>query len=608
MKGYLKIFVLYFLFWLVYFTFAKFLFLVYNFHLSEELNFLTWLMIVYHGFVLDLSTSGYIMIIPTLIIAISPYTGNRFLSSFIKIYTITILIIISIIIVSDLELYRNWGFRMDSTPLLYLKTPGEAFASINTFTLIGLVTLIAAVVTGFIFLYIRIITRRMKFPEISGWKVSLTFILLTALLIFPIRGGTGIAPANTGMVYFHTKIFPNHAAVNVVFNLTYSLLQIQDDFPLHFMDDRKADDIFSEINKGSGHTKKIINTSRPNILIIILESFTSKIIGVLGGMKDVTPNFNSLSKEGILFSNFFASGDRSDKGIVSIISGFPSQPTTSIIKFPNKTQRLPYLSRELGNLGYKSAFYYGGEVNFANMNSYLMNGSFKELINKKDFNPADYNSKWGVHDHIVFKRLSEDIQKSKEPFFRVMFTLSSHEPFDIPIKPVFKGNTEDDLFLNSAYYTDRCLGEFIENAKQQSWWKNTLIILVADHGSRLPGNTGQWEEKKFRIPMLWLGGALTKNDTVINCYGSQTDIPHTLLNQLGISHPEFKFSRDILGNNADCFAFYCFNNGFGFMTGQQKIVYDNISQKFIIKNGHNPETLLGKGQAYLQIIEKEFNW
>jgi phosphoglycerol transferase MdoB-like AlkP superfamily enzyme len=292
---------------------------------------------------------------------------------------------------------------------------------------------------------------------------------------------------------------------------------------------------------------------------------------------------------------------------VSIISGFPSQPTNSIIKFPQKTQRLPFLSKELEKAGYYAAFYYGGEINFANLNSYFVNGNFSTVVSKRDFDPSEYNSKWGVHDHVVFKRFFDDICKSREPFFKLMFTLSSHEPFDVPMKTAIPGSDEESMFLNSAFYTDKCIGEFIENAKKESWWKNSLVILVSDHGSRLPGNSAPSAINKFRIPMLWLGGALAVKDTVIGCCGSQTDIPHTILNQLEFQHTPFKFSRDLLAGSPNCYALYCFNNGFGFMTPETKIIFDNAARKYIMKSGKNPDNALMEGKAYLQVVEDEFN-
>ncbi|MCX6258854.1 MAG: LTA synthase family protein [Bacteroidia bacterium] len=606
MKQYLKIFIISFLFWLVYFIFARLLFLCYELPQSGQYNLFTLLLTEYHGLRLDLSVTGYIMVIPTLLLAASQFFNRRYLKIILSVYTIFILIILTIVIVADLELYRNWGYRMDNTPLLYLRTPGEAMASVKWQTIFLLVSIMTAIIIAFSFIFTRITGKIiLKLPE-GNWKRSLVFIMLTCLLFIPIRGSFSLATVNTGMVYFHKDNYPNQAAVNVIFNVIYSLTEIKKQPEYHYMEESKAEEMLRLIHTDKYKTDKVLKTSRPNIVIILLESFTYNIIGSLGGRSDITPNFNRLSKEGILFSNFYASGDRSDKGIVAILSGFPAQPATSIINFPEKTQRLPFLSRELEKDGYNTAFYYGGEINFANMNSFFVNGGFDKIVSKKDFNPVYYNSKWGVHDQYLFDRVLKEMNAAKEPFFDAMFTLSSHEPFDVPVKTVIPGEDEESKFLNAACYTDQCLGNFIENAKKQAWWNNTLIILVADHGHRLPGNTLYYADRKFHIPMLWLGGALAVHDTIISTVGSQTDIPLTVLDQLGVKHDDFMFSKDLLSNDPYPCAFYCFNNGFGFIRSNGLMIFDNTSGKCKLQNGMSNEDIL-TGQAFMQVVGHEFN-
>jgi phosphoglycerol transferase MdoB-like AlkP superfamily enzyme len=119
-------------------------------------------------------------------------------------------------------------------------------------------------------------------------------------------------------------------------------------------------------------------------------------------------------------------------------------------------------------------------------------------------------------------------------------------------------------YLNSIYYTDKALGDFISDAKTRDWWDETLLILLADHSCRV-GNLTEYEEKRFRIPMLWLGGALAVRDTVINTYGSQTDLPSTLLGQLNFPREDFIFSNDLLSENPNSFAYYTFHDCIGFI-------------------------------------------
>ena len=239
------------------------------------------------------------------------------------------------------------------------------------------------------------------------------------------------------------------------------------------------------------------------------------------------------------------------------------------------------------------------------MRSYFANGGFN-TVTKDDFDKSDCNSKWGVHDHIMFKRLLDDIDKDKNKFFKVYFTLSSHEPFDVPMKTVIKGDDEQDKFLNAAYYTDSCIGNFFEQAKTKSWWNNTLFILVADHGVRLPDYTPINSVLKFKIPMLCLGGAITKQDTVIHTYGSQVDIPKTLLSQLGIKSDNYRFSKNLLSKTSPSFAFFSYNNGFGFVSDSLQLVHDNVTNKYTTDIGsteNDKDTL----KACLQVLINDFN-
>ncbi len=606
MKKRITLFFEYALFWMTFFIVGRLIFLAYNYPFTGKLTISEIFLVNTYGLRLDLSVTGYIMLIVGLLFVFTSFTNGKILYKILTPFTYIFSFIFSFIIISDCELYRNWGFRMDSTVLLYIRTPKEAIASVNAWMIVMLVLFMIILFVTSIWVYRKFFKNKILELNSNNYKSALVFLFISATMILPIRGGIGIAPMNIGMVYFSKKNYANNAAVNVIWNVGYSLANLSaTDKSYHFMDDKKAENIVKNIYANNGKTQKLINKDKPNVVILLLESFTSKIIGVLGGRSYVTPNLNRLSHQGILFDHFYASGDRSDKGIVAVLSGYPAQPTSSIIKFPQKTHTLPYLSHTLDKFGYSSTFYYGGDINFADMRSYFANGGFN-TVTKDDFKKSDCNSKWGVHDHIMFKRLLNDIDKDKHRFFRVYFTLSSHEPFDVPMKTVIKGEDEQDKFLNAAYYTDSCIGNFFEQAKTKPWWNNTLFILVADHGVRLPDYTPIDAVLKFKIPMLWLGGVLTKKDTIIHTYGSQVDIPKTLLGQLGIKTNRYRFSKNLLTKTSPSFAFFSYNNGFGFVADSLQLVHDNVTNKYTTDIGStnkDKDTL----KACLQVLINDFN-
>jgi phosphoglycerol transferase MdoB-like AlkP superfamily enzyme len=183
-------------------------------------------------------------------------------------------------------------------------------------------------------------------------------------------------------------------------------------------------------------------------------------------------------------------------------------------------------------------------------------------------------------------------------------TLSSHEPFEIPIPDIFEGDDEQTKFMNAMYYADQSLGNFIDSAKQQSWWNNTLVIIVADHGHRIP-ETGK-KVDEFKIPMLWLGGALAKPGLEVPQITSQIDISSTLLNQLGINAYGYNWSKNIFDPKTKPWAFFSFNNGFGFIQPKSQIVFDNVGKKMIQLNGNMNTHDIDLGKSLMQRMFQDY--
>jgi phosphoglycerol transferase MdoB-like AlkP superfamily enzyme len=484
----------------------------------------------------------------------------------------------------------------------------EAMGSVGSGVIINLTLIFLALIVGGLLMYRNIILPRILTLQTAPKTAFFPLLIISGLMFIPIRGSFTVAPMNTGFVYFHkTNAFANHAAINVVWNFLYSLRKsAQLEYPENFYDQDLATKHFKSLYPKSDSTILLIKNKRPNIVLFIIESFTADVIEPLGGMKGVSPNLNHLCSEGILFDNFYSSGDRTDKGIVSVLSGYPAQPLTSIIKYPAKAQRLPFLNHHLQGLGYKTSFVYGGDVDFANFRSYLTNCRFDHITTEDDFDDALNYSKWGVHDHIVLDKAFEECDSARAPFFKVILTLSSHEPFDVPMtSPFLKGKDDESLFLNACHYTDSAIGNFIQRAKEKQWWDNTLFILVADHGHRLPGFKEAKDKARFKIPLLMLGGAI-RNDTIIHTYAGHTDIANTLLGQLDKPSEEFMYSKNILSPDVKSFAMYFFNDGFGYVAPEKYLIYDNPGKQFLHSTGVTPMDI-EVSKAYQQILYSDYN-
>lgn len=599
----------YAVFWMVYFFFARLFFIIIQYQIAFHEGSAGLLSTFWHGSKLDISTTGYYLILPFLLAIPSFYFTGSWYRLFIKWYSILLILFSSVIVVADASLYSYWGFRMDYTPFFYLKTPGEAMASVTTLKLLLLVTATTTIIVVFIYCYRKFINRLFENTERPRNRAlaMLIFLVLIAALIIPIRGGFGIAPINAGSVYFSSRMFLNHTAVNAIWNVgTSAVTQKPVKNPYEFASTGEAVASFDSLyQKKEGTPLKVLNTANPNVILIVLESFSGYLIGPLGGDSLVTPNFNRYAREGILFSEFYASGTRTDKALPAILSGYPAQPAQSIIKEPKKSQSLPNFVRILMDNGYKSSFWYGGEINFANFNSYIVGSGFQSIITKNNFEAKGHDSKWGVHDHLLFRLFEDSLKYVREPFLKVLLTLSSHEPFEVPMEPVFEGNDMMTEYKNSVFYSDKVLGEFLDWAKKQEWWKNTLVIMVADHGARVDPEIPAYDRKIFKIPMVWTGGALTIKGLKVNKNGSQIDIPLSLLDQLGIS-ADFPFSKDLLSNESGSFAFYTFNEGFGFVTDSSSVAYDQKSRQMVHMEGKEPSAAEAKGKAYLQVLFDDY--
>jgi len=583
------------------FVIQKPLFMLYYHDLYHGCSFMDYLLVMWHGLPLDASISGYLTVLPGLFLIASLWFNSPIIKWIFKVYYGIVAMLLGLIFVSDIILYKYWGFRLDSTPLFYLKTPKDAFASADLITiLLGLFAVIV-VISVFFFLFYHFLLKpgkKIKKPFCRK-RTSLILLFLTGFLFIPIRGGFSVSTMNVGWAYFSDKIELNHAAVNPCFSLMESLSREQSfEDQYRFMKDNEAATQFAKMKDQAqaDSIPSLLTTKNPNVIFIVLESFMSKVIQPLGGLPDVTPSMNRFCNEGILFTNFYANSFRTDRGLVSILSGYPAQPTTSIMKYPQRSQSLPSISKSLKKAGYSTEYYYGGDANFTNMRSYLLSQGYDRIVCDKDFPLIERMSKWGAPDQYLFNRASSDLAGAqKEPFFKTIQTSSSHEPFDVPSHK-FK-----EPYLNSVFYVDSCLGKFIDQYKKTKYWKNTVIVLVADHAMHYPASITNHNVERFQIPLIIMGGAV-KKPLKVDTYASQIDIAATLLYQLGLPHKEFTFSKNILNTSSPHFGYFTYPNGFGMATPQNQMIFDCEANKVVLDLGKKKSANLIPAKAYLQTL------
>lgn len=580
--------------------------------------------VIWHGLPLDLSMAGYLSVIPGLLSIAVVWLKRDLVKPIMNIYFIIASLFITCSFLLNASLYPYWKYPLDSTPLFYFFTsPADAIASVSIWQVILSIVILIVLTIGVWFTlrmrgekrqqYSRYgygyeglgRSKRNRFDDFDRHRgrTSLVLLLLTGLLFLPIRGGITVSTMNTGQAYYSQNAYLNHSAVNPLFSLMESITH-QEDFAsqYRFMKDKEADKIFATMTSTSDeNTYPLLNEATfkkgtPDILIVIMESFASDIMPSMGSYKDVAVCLDSIAQQSILFTRFYANSFRTDRGMVSILSGYPAQPTTSIMRYPRKTSQLPSIARNLAKYkNYKTTYYYGGDADFCNMRSYLVSQGYQHIISDANFPIEDKLSKWGVPDHIVAARMMEDIkaqQNEKRPMLRILQTSSSHEPFEVPYHRL------KDKRLNAFAYTDSVMGAIVREYRKLPKWKNTLIVFVPDHVGGYKEQLNDHDRSRYQIPLILAGGAISR-PMKVGIIGSQHDIAATLLGQLGVEHREFTFSKNMMSDATPKFAFFAVNDAFGIVSEENSLIYDNRAKQIVYDKGEKGFNLK-RGQAYLQ--------
>lgn len=565
------------------------------------------------GIKMDLSVAAYFSVVPGLLLSIRYILNNNILIRFLRIYSFSLLFIVTILALSDLVLYPHWGTRLG---ILFIRAVADPVGLSSTLKwwqfLLG-----AMVCFSWAYLwykaYCRLVENALK-KELSGnfWFPSIVMLFLTTFLILPIRGGIDRSPLNHSSVSFSENYFANQAAFNFFWSFAHDLLENSDTKnPAVYMDDRLSKEIFySHFHKEDTllfpKFLKRVGNAPPNVIMVILESFSNKLIGPLEGIPDLTPGLNTLCNEGITFSNFFATGNRSDKGLSGLIGAYPALLNTSMLNQMEKARSLDYLPRHFSSNGYSTAFYYGGDINFYNTRLLMIQAGVSQLVSKSDFPSKVRNmSKWGVPDGFLYDKFLEDLSQAQQPFFRMVYTISSHDPFDVPFNRI-QGIGMKNRYLNSVAYADSCLYEFVVKLKSSPLWENTLLIITSDHGSIEPGPTTPQEPDSYRIPMIWTGGVIDTTLFVDNI-SMQTDLGHTLAKQMGWEVNRSPFSKNIFGSHH--YAFYLTETGWGYVDTTHVFFFDRHTEEinwFEGENSQNATETITNAKAYIQYLHNDF--
>lgn len=541
----------------------------------------------------------------------------------INIYKIFVSSTVFLTLLGDIEYYREFNFHLNSTIFDYTDHMDEIgmtilYGDYNYLAMFFLFVIIEGLYLFISFNSFNEDVYRDREKGITFLSDIGTIFLVGVLSVFGARGGFSQSTLNWGRAYFSKYTFANQTAINGVFALGKSLdlarkdnkkgkSQVSRIFTQEELKENIRNYVGTEKDKFLSDKNVLLRKTETgkeiknySVVIVLMESFMGDTVGILGGDPDLTPNYNKLAEEGILFTNFFSNGNRSNRGILSVLTGFPSQYGKSILKKPVGQKPFVSLSQILKERGYSTHFMYGGDIEFDNMKGFFETNGVDNFVSRDDFSKKDRTIKWGVPDDKLFDRAAEYLGTLKEPFFFEIFTLSNHAPFDIDEN--FKEFTEEDYpdyeRYNAFKFADYSIGRFVNAVKDKEWAKNTIFVFVADHGeNRRKPIEIDW--KKFSNPLvIWTPGGQLKHE-VIEKAGSQLDLLPTIMGILGGDYIHSSWGKDLLDkNNKDSTAYVVENNFVGIID-RENIYIDGITVPEVLRRKSDDSIIEDK-----ELVEK----
>ena len=606
------------IFWILLFDFQRLLFSIHNWDKFSDVSWGDWLLTFVYSIRLDLSIAGYLCVIPLLVLLLHFYFHSKWTKTIFFTVLFLEVILVSLIHAGEINAYPEWNHKLTSRVFMHLSNPDEVFRTADySMTFWFIIYAGLEIILGWKMM-------RFFFKKEKEWMSLKWIIRLPAGIIFFVisfgafflfaRGGWQQIPINIDSAYFSSNHVANDLAVNSTYYfgnsyLLYSRANIDDWMPE--IDPNRAKELVTELyDFPKEHDVRILKNNRPNIVFVIMESWSAEAIGCLSETKGATPNFDALSKEGILFTNLYATSSTSEIGNSSIFSGNPAIPEISISLQPEKHRKLRSLNQDFQDWGYTSHYMFSGDLKYGNIGGYFMDHGFEDVIDENDFPSGLERGKLNFYDEDLYKIFLQRMNASKQPFMHCAFTGSTHSPYDHPKSPKqnWKGAMPD--FMNSIIYADNCLNDFLENCKKEDWFENTIFVFVADHGHLTPTADNVSKNNHFRIPMLIWGEPLKDEyrGTTIDKVGSQSDIAATLMTQFGGDASQYPWSKDLLNPNVKEFALHTIIRGYGWVTNKGAMAFQMDAKHYVDDSFPKEvrEEEIEKGEAFLTEIYADY--
>lgn len=558
----------------VLFLFGRLFLFIWQFDRFSTVNESYYLSFVY-GLKMDTILILFLLIPLLLLLTLAPKFLSKFVDRLLTYYYLIVLMLAVYIESATFPFFMQYDVRPNFLFVEYLEHIKEVSATlIANYKLALFLTLIA------MFVIAKVYLKNSKNQFIPVFKISyikrfLLFLPLFLVFFIGIRSSFGHRPANISDALYSSNRILNEVTKNSLYSIFYAIYSNKHESNIKrygsMLSTNAINRVKNRLNIENNGSKYIFNRDvktnfsrqkSKNLVIFIQESIGAQFIEALGGERGITPNLNRLANEGILFTETYSNGTRSLRGLAGLVAGNFSVPGKGVLKRNKSQQNFFTMASLLDDYGYETVFLYGGESRFDNMKSWFSGNGFKKIIEQSDFIDPEYVGSWGVSDEDLVVRSNQEFKKyykNNQKFAAVMFSTSNHSPFDFPENKIeLVKNVEVKSVKNAIKYADYAIGKFIEIARKEQYYKDTVFVIVADHDIRVYGDD-LVPVNRFHIPALILGEGISpmKYEKIT----TQPDILATSLDLIGIDRLNYPIQgHSIFSDKKQNIAFMQFND------------------------------------------------
>ena len=535
---------------------------------------------------IDLALLCYLLAVPMLSQGLLPaHRMRRWLTAALLSLAATILIFMEL---ATPAFVAEYDHRPDRIFFEYLIYPREVFSMLlKSRPLLTLGLLPAPAFLGYGLW--RFWNGRLTREDHWTYRKQIVVFVPLFLVMFAAARGLDHRPLNLSAASFSSNRMANELASNSTFSVASAAHNLRKEADAsRLYGSMPADEMLARVRKYMGvppqaftdptiptlhRQQALTRRARPlNLVIIMEESLGAGHVGRLGGLP-LTPNLDRLSHQGLWFTNMYATGTRTARGMEAIAAAFPPTPAPAVLKLPRAQRDFFTLGSLLKRQGYRTEFIYGGVANFDNMRSFYLGNGFDRVIEQKDFVDPVLLGSWGVSDEDWVKKAHETfVAHGDRPFFGLMMSTSNHEPFEFPEGRIEPYEQPLHTRYNAMKYADHAIGEFFKLARGADYFNNTVFVVVADHEARVYGPE-LLPLKHFRVPALIIAPGIEPK--VIDRIASQIDLGPTLLGLLGIDSEHPMIGRNVLSSDEQepGRALMQFEQHHGFRVGNKLVVH-----------------------------------